>query len=155
MRTSNICTWPGSCSRTSVGRGLCSTHYRIASRDGSLDEIALPPKNPPMPPGTIWTNKDGYQLIKSDSSRSVSLHRKIMSDHLGRPLERGETVHHINGIKDDNRIENLELWVTAQPAGQRIPDLIDYLVRNYRGDLLDRLATTRAIDGAHNRGAGE
>lgn len=47
-----------------------------------------------------------------------------MEQMLGRPLIPGENVHHINGVRDDNRPENLELWVTTQPAGQRPEDLV-------------------------------
>jgi hypothetical protein len=49
-----------------------------------------------------------------------------MSENLKRPLNKFENVHHKNGNRQDNRIINLELWNTMQPAGQRIEDKLKY-----------------------------
>ena len=43
----------------------------------------------------------------------IAEHRLVMSNHVGRPLVKGEVVHHINEKTDDNRIENLHLCVSA------------------------------------------
>lgn len=53
-------------------------------------------------------------------------HTFVMSEYLGRPLHKNESCHHINGKRDDNRLENLELWIIKQPYGQRAEDLVRY-----------------------------
>ena len=51
-------------------------------------------------------------------------HRVVMAEIIGRPLTQAEQVHHRNGDRQDNRPENLELWVRSQPNGQRVPELV-------------------------------
>lgn len=90
----------------------------------------------PMWAGGFLTTRLGYilEFVKDDSPFSimkayegrnyVMQHRLVMATHLGRPLTKEETVHHKNGIKSDNNIENLELWATKHHSGQRVNEML-------------------------------
>lgn len=70
------------------------------------------------------TRKAGYVRKRGPDGRLRQEHVLVMEEYLGRGLLPKENVHHKNGIKDDNRLENLELWTHKQPYGQRVVDLV-------------------------------
>jgi hypothetical protein len=70
-------------------------------------------------------DKNGYRILKVDG-RHIPEHRLVLEKKLGRKLFPEETVHHINGVRNDNRPENLELWSSRHGKGQRVADKIAY-----------------------------
>lgn len=75
---------------------------------------------------------DGYVSIgiidDYGNIRRMLEHRWVMEQVIGRELLPNENVHHINGDRQDNRRENLELWSTSQPPGQRIEDKVAWAI---------------------------
>ena len=79
--------------------------------------------NPNWKGGRRIQRQSGYVYIKlfpgdffldmADVDRYVREHRLVMAKHIGRCLQKFEIVHHRNGLRDDNRIENLEIIVTG------------------------------------------
>lgn len=77
-----------------------------------------------MSSGYVFCYAPSHPRLKPPNNM-IFEHILVMEKHLGRYLLPHENVHHINGIKSDNRIENLELWYRPQPAGIQVRDALN------------------------------
>lgn len=125
--TPDVCTHE-ECGREHYSAGLCQRHYHRRYNGRDMDN---PRQYKPRVPGeTTERTARGYvKLWVPDHPAAfgpgwVFEHRYVMEQQIGRHLLPDESVHHVNGVKDDNRPENLELWASTQPSGQRVADLL-------------------------------
>lgn len=152
LRSSGPCSVDG-CDRQRYARELCNTHYRRLLTTGD----ARPEQPIRIVTGEGWDNH-GYWVVPVEPSerwlsrgeRRMAEHRLAMARALGRALYEDEVVHHRNGHRTDNRLENLELWTTSHPSGQRIEDKVEFAVQILGRYAPDRLAQLLP---EHDRGA--
>lgn len=124
------------CDQFAHSLSLCEKHYGRLRRQG--DPRITKGRGPGDAEGWI-DGIDGYRKVYVPGRGRLREHRVVMERALGRQLLRTESVHHINGIRHDNRLQNLELWSSSQPPGQRVEDKVAWaieLLRLYRPEAL-------------------
>lgn len=112
------------CEGRHQGAGYCRKHYQRWKKFG--DPLGFIPRKKKIPIGS------GYVMARNDLGKLVYEHRLVMEQLLGRKLLPKESVHHKNGNRADNRPENLELWSSFQPSGQRVEDKLAYALEIIR-----------------------
>lgn len=109
-------------------RAFCSRSCTMHARNaGQVANYA--PLQPKTKSDGFYATTAGYKARRVEGTQ-VMQHRLVMEKVLGRTLEKHERVHHKNGVRDDNRPENLELWTTKHkdPAGVRQIDHVRFLL---------------------------
>lgn len=119
------------CARKTIARGLCSAHYAKLQKHGDplFESDWFKKRFGPIVDETGYVHVYDPEHPNAHKSGRVPEHRKVMADLIGRPLKENENVHHKNGVRSDNRPENLEIWVSSQPSGQRRADLVEWACR--------------------------
>jgi hypothetical protein len=97
--------------------------------------------------GYVWIYSPNHPSVQGKSAGSVPEHRLVMEKFLGRYLEPTELVHHKNGIRHDNRIENLELWVKkGHPNGSRVDEIYTKEISTLRAEIFQLRARLTKLE---------
>lgn len=121
---------------------MCSTCAVETALDGTYEDVAFDWEPLTITDDYRALNDSGYVVVSTSRGHRLE-HSAVMAIHLGRDLVKGENVHHKNGVRTDNRIENLELWWRPQPSGQRVVDLIKYMGEHHAQEVADAAERAR------------
>jgi len=123
-------------SEAKKGRKLSEEGRLKVIKNLKYGDAARGESNPAWKGGKSWRGRDKdhkYTIILVDG-KYVPEHRYVMEQHLGRKLYTDEHVHHLNGIKTDNRLENLEVLSKSEHTRRHMtPEHRQHLSRKMMG----------------------